>query len=537
MFKTGSLCNFVPRFPTIGWFGLIFGLLWGVACQTVTPTVPSSTTLPTVTIETPVATVASPVATMPSAQVTAPPETADSIRELTILYTNDEHGWLAGMRPEQSAAHLVGLWQAEHGYEPDGAFLLISGGDMWTGPAISTWFQGESMADIMNAMGYAAAAVGNHEFDFGLDTLRLRAEQSHFPFLSANIRYRSDNSSPTDVGILPFTITTVNDIQVGLIGLTTVRTPTTTNPNNVADFVFLDYETALREVVPQVRAAGAEMIVVPAHICQSEMMALAEAVADLGISLLGGGHCNELFATERNGMVLLEGGFHLTSYAYATFQFDTDADRVVEVRYGTGENVGGTAVPHLATLIQQWQTQANAELNQIIGFTTNGIPRRSIAMQALITHAWLSAYPTANVAITNLGGMRASIPPGDITLADIIGVMPFDNVIVEVRLTGEQLIQTLDFANGQAAIGGARRVGGEWILTSNNEPIRRDGMYSLLVNDFMYAGGDGYGFLAEFNPDGYNTAIDWRQPVIDWIEAQASSPERPLDATIEALTP
>jgi 2',3'-cyclic-nucleotide 2'-phosphodiesterase (5'-nucleotidase family) len=92
-------------------------------------------------------------------------------RHLTILYTNDEHGWMEGMEPGQSAAHLYEMWQEEEGYYEDGPFLILSGGDNWTGPAISTWTEGESMVAVMNAMHYDASAVGNHEFDFGLEVI------------------------------------------------------------------------------------------------------------------------------------------------------------------------------------------------------------------------------------------------------------------------------------------------------------------------------------------------------------------------------
>ncbi|MBN1582853.1 MAG: bifunctional metallophosphatase/5'-nucleotidase, partial [Anaerolineae bacterium] len=113
------------------------------------------------------------------------------VRRLVILYTNDEHGWMeaAGEMGHETggAAELLGLWRDKEGYTRDGPYLILSGGDMWTGPAISTWFAGEPMAEAMNVMGYGAAAVGNHEFDFGLDGLRARSAQATFPFLSANI--------------------------------------------------------------------------------------------------------------------------------------------------------------------------------------------------------------------------------------------------------------------------------------------------------------------------------------------------------------
>jgi 2',3'-cyclic-nucleotide 2'-phosphodiesterase (5'-nucleotidase family) len=467
-----------------------------------------------------------------SAVETAVPP-ADTVRELTILYTNDEHGWMSGLQPEASAANLMGLWRTAEAYHPDGNFLLLSGGDMWTGPAISTWFQGQSMAEVMNAMGYDAAAVGNHEFDFGLEALQARAAESAFPFLSANIRYKNDGTTPVDLGIRPFTIITVNDIQVGIIGLTTTRTSTTTNPVNITEFEFIDYETALREMVPQVREAGAEIIVVPAHICQASLEILAKDVADLGIALMGGGHCNELFATELNDIVLVEGGTAFASYAYANFQFDTASDTIVSVDYGVRSNSGGTADPVVESIVLRWQEEADAELNRTIGYSESGLLRRSQGMQSLITEAWLWAYPTADIAITNLGGMRADLTPGDITLADVVGVMPFDNVIVELLLTGEQVEVML--GQESAAIGGVYRDNFRWYLKATGEELDPDAFYSVLVNDFMYAGGDDYALLAIYDPDGYNTAINWRQPVIDWIMAQESSPDAPMDSAFATL--
>ena len=457
----------------------------------------------------------------------------DAVRELTVLYTNDEHGWMEGMEPGEGAANLVGRWREAEDYSPDGPFLILSGGDMWTGPAISTWFDGQSMVEVMNTMGYSAAAVGNHEFDFGLDGLSQRAAESNFPILSANIRYRSDGSIPTDIGIEPYTIVELNDIHVGIIGLTTTRTPYTTNPAVVSAFEFVDYEVALREIVPEVRAAGAELILVPAHICKDELIDLAGQISDLGVHMLGGGHCNELFAEEVDGIVILEGGFHLTSYARATFEFDTATDTVVEADYGINFNAGGPADPQVEEVVAHWKEEVDAELDQVIGYTESGIGRQSQQMHDLITETWLIGYPAADIAVTNLGGIRAAFQPGDITLADVVGVLPFNNVIVEVQLTGSDVFRLLN--EDRIAIGGAGLSGGHWILKSNGETIDPDQVYSVLVNDFMYAGGDSFGFLAGSDPEGYNTAIDWRQPVIDWLVAWQSTAANPIDDAIKEL--
>ena len=90
------------------------------------------------------------------------------VENLTILYTNDEHGWMEGEEKGSGAANLLGLWRQKEGYDPQGDFLILSGGDNWTGPAISSWFKGQSMVEVMNDMGYAASTDDHHQSDFVL---------------------------------------------------------------------------------------------------------------------------------------------------------------------------------------------------------------------------------------------------------------------------------------------------------------------------------------------------------------------------------
>jgi 2',3'-cyclic-nucleotide 2'-phosphodiesterase (5'-nucleotidase family) len=114
-------------------------------------------------------------------------------------------------------------------------------------------------------------------------------------------------------------------------------------------------------------------------------------------------------------------------------------------------------------------------------------------------------------------------------------VLPFDNVLVDVKLTGEQILEVLKVGDRPPAVGGIRKSGSDWILKGSGQPLDMDATYSVLVNDFMYAGGDNYTLLAKYDPNAYNTTIDWRQPVIDWITAQNSSPDNPLDEAIAGL--
>jgi len=453
---------------------------------------------------------------------------------LTVVYTNDEHGWMVGQEPGPGAANLAGLW-SEAGYADDGALIILSGGDNWTGPAISTWFDGQSMVEVMNAMGYDAAAIGNHEFDFGLDGLQERLSEADFQYLSANIRYKGGSATPIDLGIQAYRVIDVEDLRIGLIGLTLTSTPNVTNPVNVADFDFIDYEMALREIVPKVDAEGVDLILVPAHICTSELIPLARAVADLGIALLGGGHCNERYAEEIGEIVVISGGDGFSSYAYATFELDATTKDLLHVDYGVVENQDGPENQAVAEIVARWQVKTDRELNVVIGYLDADVPKRSNVMAALITESWLYAYPTADVALTNWGGMRDNIPAGEITMAAIVSMMPFNNVLVDLKMTGAQLQRVLLSGRGDPPVGGIHLQNGQWIFNDSGLPIESDVFYSVLVNDFMYAGGDDLTMLAEFDPNAYDTSINWRQPVIDWIEAGSSTVEHPLDAAIDAL--
>lgn len=468
--------------------------------------------------------VATPATERPT-QETAAEETSETAfpKQILVLYTNDEHGWMLGVDAGLGAANLVGTWHANHDFDAYDAVIRLSGGDMWTGPAISTWFEGESMVEVLNRMEYSAAAIGNHEFDFGLQKLTENGLHSTFPFVSANIRHKETGETPTELNIRPYVIKEIDGLRIGITGLTTISTPRTTNPTNVSAFDFINYETALRDVIPQMEAEGVDVILVPSHVCLGELQFLARQVTDLPIDLLGGGHCNELYADQIGGTPVLIGGSHLAAYAWADITVDGSGRSQTN---GVGfEWTDENAEPDgdVAEVVARWKVEADKALNKKIGTLSRPLPRRGIEQQALITESWLWWFPTADIALTNLGGFRADLTAGDVTQGTIINVFPFNNVVVEVDLTGEAVLRILGRRASDLAIGGVVQRNGTWRFKGTGEEIDPDATYTVLVNDFMFAGGDGYKNLSEQDPNGYNTAVDWRQPLIDWISDGAES--------------
>ncbi|MGD8456055.1 MAG: bifunctional UDP-sugar hydrolase/5'-nucleotidase [Anaerolineales bacterium] len=514
----------IPNFRVL----TIFLAILLAACSVTTPTVPASE-IPQLTATPPAE------STAESTTQASPTETlSDNLHKITILYTNDEHGYMEGFDDGPGAAEMLGLWKEEFGYSPDGPFLVLSGGDMWTGPAISTWFEGASMVEVMNAMGYQASAVGNHEFDFGSEILAKRTNEMAFPLLGANVRYKSDGKIPTDIGIQPYTIVEVNGVKVGIIGLAYLDTPEVTTPAYVAPFDFVDYEETLREIVPQVRDAGAETIVVPGHICRDALNRLAAAVSDLEISMFGGGHCHELFARETRGMVLLGSGEHMGNFTYAELIYDDETGTTTLGDYGMQQNQIGGADPAVSEIVEEWAAEAAVILDQEIGYVGHNMRNGSGEMSDFITKTWLWSFPQADVALTNTGGIREDIPEGTITIGTIITVLPFDNTIIQIKMTGEQLENTMIGRRNDLAYAGVENVSGRWVMSETGEEIDPKATYVVLVNSYNYSGGGNFMF-GQYDPNGYDTSVLYRDPIIDWIEAQGSSTAAPIDDAIEAL--
>ncbi|MBL4581955.1 MAG: bifunctional metallophosphatase/5'-nucleotidase [Gammaproteobacteria bacterium] len=449
------------------------------------------------------------------------------VRELTVLYSNDEHGWMEGREPGLGAAGLLGLWREKEGYLENGPFLLLSGGDHWTGPAISTWFEGEGMVEVMNAMGYDATAIGNHEFDFGLDNLEQRVRQANFPYLAANIQWRASETLPIELGILAYTTTVVNDLTIGIIGLSTINTPSTTNPINIADLVFLDYEPVLRETVKQLEALGPDLIFVVSHVCMAALRPLAVAVADLNISLMGGGHCNELVAEKVGETILLESNGHFRSYARAHFEYDLGRDSLINSSFSVEHNEAGSRDESVAQIVEKWRAATEVELSAVLGFSSREYPANDDRLQRAVIESWLQIDSTAELAINNRLALRAPLPRGEVTLADVVGLLPFENTIVAVELSGAEVLQVI--AAGQRPfVAGLIRTENDWLLAKTGRIIDTGETYRVLINSFMYEGGAGYDAIAEYDSAGFDTEIHYRQPLVDWLLEQASTPGQPL---------
>ncbi|HEX5753365.1 MAG TPA: bifunctional UDP-sugar hydrolase/5'-nucleotidase [Archangium sp.] len=227
----------------------------------------------------------------PSAQTSSPSSQAlqapaEPVR-LTLVATNDFHGWLmpqktslpGGLEVEQGGAAVFAGYVARLRADNPGGVLLLDAGDLFQGTLASNLTEGAAVIDVYNQLGYTAAALGNHEFDYGpvgpravpgpgedaVGALTARIRQARFPLLTVNVRDAASGQPPAWLGNDGTLLVTLKGVKVGIVGLTTPSTPRIANPTHVASLRFEPMLPTTLEAAKRLRAQGAEVVVGLAH--------------------------------------------------------------------------------------------------------------------------------------------------------------------------------------------------------------------------------------------------------------------------------
>ncbi len=471
--------------------------------------------------------------------------------DITVFHTSDEHGWLQPTVPpgddkiRGGAANFLSWIVEKEGFAP-GSFLLLSSGDNWTGPAVSTWFEGRPMVEVFNLMGYDGVAIGNHEFDFGRAVMIQRFDESIAPFLGANI-VEAGTGRPAFFAA-PYVIRRFKSVNVGIIGLANIDTRTGSHPLFSMDLDFKGYAETLNRYVPELRNNGADVVVVLAHECRKP---LAEALLKINVKVdaVFGAHCHDLSAGRVAGVPLIESGWGMRSYSKLTLRYDhlthsvVDAiTELVKVEYPKDGKNPVTPDPDVSEVVQSWREKTGHFTREVVGYTKTGIVKASWAMANWVTDAWLRAFPEADGVIAVFGGMRQSIGTGPIKMGDIFGMLPFENSLVIVTLSGAELYKVLSFATTSCelrkrcypALGGMSfNISPQEpeIKFSNGREFSMHEEYTIVVSDFMYFGGSNYPIRQ--GPDADLTGVNWRDPVVEWTRNINSNKNEPLESFLD----
>lgn len=446
---------------------------------------------------------------------------ASSEFKVTILHMNDPHAHYDPYRITKDGGPIGGFAKAKtimdgvesrnRGESKD--TLKLMAGDLLMGTLYSTAFKGDLGVRLMNEMGFDAMVVGNHEFDYGNANLLRIKKMMQFPLLSANIR-TADGKHPFQ-RVITKTLP-VSGALVVIFGLTTDQTPTSTLPDNVKGLAFDDpVETAKQILEP---FDDADFIIALTHIGLEEDERLAAACPKIDVII--GGHSHTYVDAPRKigNTIVSQAG----AYARCVGRLDMDVKngkvvthqgKLVDLTEKTGE------APNLRSIIEEYRKPLETAMKVKVGETRVFLDGRlsSVRSGHESNLGRLIAYSAgescgADVAIINGGGIRSSINEGIITLGDVHTVLPFGNTVVKLEMTGEDLVGILqrsaDLKEGSGGklqtygVGFANKGGKVVIEKIRDRAFSPADTYSVAINNFLLAGGDGY---TDFKDKGKNT--------------------------------
>ena len=499
-------------------------------------------------------------------------ETAQDLNgDIVILHTNDVHGAIAGY------AKVAALKDA---YEARGAYvLLMDAGDFIQGdPTVST-SEGATAVELMNLAGYDVVSLGNHEFDYGYQNLKDLEADADFAIVDANVLYNGRVAFEDNL-----VFTTPDGTKIGVFGLDTPETATKAHPAKIQGVTFLageDLYDCAQEQVDALTAEGCNYVICLGHLGIDDESAGNRSIDLLenvdGIDLFIDGHShstqdditaaltaasqaggNEISVDSSmvNGTVLTSTGTKLESVGVVTIDGETgriDASTVSAASLTDEDaDVAARAAAIQKEIDDEYGTVFAKTEVALNGEREPGNRTEETNLGDLITDAlvWGAEREGTEVdaAVTNGGGIRASIAAGDITKKDINTVLPFGNTLSIVQVTGAELLEALEASTycTPTSIGGFPQVSGieftvdttkaydqgeqypgstyygpksiqrVTIETVGGEPFDANATYTIATNDFMAAGGDTYYAFAAASVN-YDLGLSMDEVVMDYI--------------------
>jgi len=471
-----------------------------------------------------------------------------------VLETTDLHGaLLPGARERRSgravggsailAAHLRRL-RAEN---PEGT-ILLDGGDMFQGTMISNLQYGRPVVEQMNLLGYSGFAVGNHDFDWSADTLARRVAEMHFSALAANMVERRSGRMPR--WARSDTLLVRRGVRVGLFGMAYVGTPKVTLATNVAYLRFEDDSATAARLVPVLRKRWHPPVMIEIGHTPAETDSTRHASGDLarlargvpGVDLWMGGHSHNYVLDEIAGATVMIPGSQGQAVGVCDLTVDPVAGRVVERRARIVSTYADEVAPDsiLAARVAVWNAHVAALAATPIGRNARTLARGRSGESTLgdLVADAMRAETKADLAFTNSGGLRADLAEGTITKGSVYEIIPFDNTLVVIRLTGAEVRGLLEDGLGHGRVSqqsGLRyrfdlsRPPGQRLLSvslADGSALDEEKTYLVVVNNFMAAGGDNYDSLARAK-DQLDTGALARDALEHYITQLAK--DRPLD--------
>ncbi len=437
------------------------------------------------------------------------------LASIRILFTNDIHGQVLPAEdkkdPELMKGGLSNLASVIKEKKTEAPSLLLDGGDWAQGTYIGGMDKGQTVMKVLNELGYDAAVVGNHDFDWGLKALDKMIQTADFPILGANIVDKKGDILP---GTKPYIMKEINGVKTGIIGIGSEKTANDTAAENTVGINFEDAAKTVKKYKSELEKQGADMIIVLSHNGPEADAAMASEVK--GIDVIVSAHSHAVINPPKKvgDTLIVQAGSKGFNLGQLDLQYDPKTDKVVSYESKMNPINSNTSSPDpqvekvLAPIIED----VNKVMGEVVGSTSVFLARRGkfpeTIMGNIITDS-MRAATGAEVAFTNSGGIRADIKEGEITYGDVYNVLPFDNGLVTMELTGRQLKGVMEESAGRKRgtieVSGMkmdidpRRGDGQrcYNITVNGEPLDLNRVYKVATADFLAGGSNGYTDLTQ----------------------------------------
>jgi len=469
---------------------------------------------------------------------------------IEILSFNDFHGALAEGSKDLGYGKLVGYINAFKAENPN--TLVVSAGDNYNGTALSNLTLGEPVNEMFKSVGMVASAVGNHEFDWGKDLFADWSEQGGFPFIASNI-YDEVTGQPVDFA-QPYLITEVDGVKVAFIGIATPETEFKSLASSVAGLEFKDPIEASQTWIDFLLAGKAEegtpdVILALTHLGASQANYGSDITAEVtgeaallaaGVTGLDGiltGHSHTSVQGYVNGVAIVQGYKQGRSMSRLTITVNGDDVSVVPELLNLYEEKDDIVADEAGLAAYNvWEESLAPTLNEVLGQATSEVSHDRYGAQVTPLGKWacevMAEAVDAQIAFQNGGGLRTSIPAGDVTVGLLYQVMPYDNTLVTMELLGSDVLKNVEHGLGNTEVGngafsgvtvaydmdlefGSRVVS---ITLPDGTPLDMDAYYTVVVNNFQATDGDNYMF-EEVGINQVDTYIPVRTVLMDAVKA------------------
>jgi 2',3'-cyclic-nucleotide 2'-phosphodiesterase (5'-nucleotidase family) len=424
----------------------------------------------------------------------------------TILFTNDTHGQLEPTEDGWGGvARRATVLQAVRQEVGASKVVLVDAGDLFTGGPLSGLTRGEADAAAYQAMGYDAIAIGNHDLDYGADRLRELRLKYKTPWIAANLIRHGMNI------VRPYELKYAG-VRVGFIGFSNPNTPALTKRENTRGMVF-NQPIAVARGLHTILKKDADIFVAVSHLGLDGDKALAKAATFLHVIV--GGHSHDLLekavapdktAGAYAGPIIVQAGERGRYLGRLDLTVDGDKKngyRVVSYRYHLiplSKEVASD--PAMEKLMQDFQSRYGGDLETKVCTVGKDSARRNDGdwpIACLSVDALRNAAQ-AEIGLLNSGSFRSDLKAGNMTKGGLMSLLPFDDQVVTVQMTGSMIRQVLERSLAKKGESGFLQLSGISVsgkpgameITVGNEALSSRREYKVAINDFLAGGGDGY---------------------------------------------